>query len=133
MSDSRGAAFLLKARTVGTEDQYTTLAGLRAERVRIVGDQVLASYQGSAWRELADAAARSVDVEASGIFVGSAAEKQARNATLGGAILPYELSFESGERLRGAFQIVELEYRGDFNGERNYKIVLASSGDVVAI
>ena len=47
--------------------------------------------------------------------------------------LDYELSFESGERLRGRFLVTRLDYAGDFNGERSYTLALESSGVVVSL
>ena len=44
----------------------------------------------------------------------------------------YELSFESGERMRGRFLVTRLDYAGDYNGERNYTLSLESSGAVVS-
>ena len=49
---------------------------------------------------------------------------------LAGLIEEYELSFESGERMRGKFLVTRLEYAGDFNGERSYTLALESSGPV---
>ena len=74
-----------------------------------------------------------MSVAASGIFTGSAAEVQVRSLALSGALEDYELSFESGERMRGQFLVTRLEYAGDFNGERNYTLALESSGEVVAL
>jgi predicted secreted protein len=73
-----------------------------------------------------------VSVAASGIFTGSAAETRVRSLALSGAVEAYELSFESGEKMRGAFLVTRLEYAGDFNGERNYTLALESSGEVVS-
>jgi predicted secreted protein len=44
-----------------------------------------------------------------------------------------ELSFESGERLRGRFLLTRLDYSGDFNGERSYTLALESSGVVASL
>ena len=52
---------------------------------------------------------------------------------LAGAIDDYELSFESGERLRGRFLVARLDYAGDYNGERNYTLNLESSGAVASL
>ena len=68
-----------------------------------------------------------------GIFTGSAAEVQVRGLALAGAIEQYELSFESGERMRGAFVVSKLDYSGDYNGERAYTVALESSGPVVSL
>ena len=52
---------------------------------------------------------------------------------LSGVLDDYELSFESGERLRGKFLVARLDYAGDFNGERNYTLALESSGPVTSL
>ena len=51
---------------------------------------------------------------------------------LAGTIEQFELSFESGERMRGRFLVTRLDYAGDYNGERNYALSLESSGPVVS-
>jgi predicted secreted protein len=72
-------------------------------------------------------------VAASGIFTGSAAEVRLKTNALAGQIDDYELSFESGERLRGRLLVTRLDYSGDYNGERNYALSLESSGAVVTL
>ncbi len=91
------------------------------------------SKDSGGWRELlSGAGVRSVSVSASGIFTGSAAEGRVKSNALGGLIDNFELSFESGERMRGRFLVTRLDYSGDYNGERNYALSLESSGPVVA-
>jgi predicted secreted protein len=82
---------------------------------------------------LSGAGVRSVSVSAAGIFTGSAAETRLRGNALAGTIDDYELSFESGERLRGRFLVTRLDYAGDYNGERNYTLNLESSGAVASL
>jgi TP901-1 family phage major tail protein len=92
------------------------------------------SKDSGGWRELlSGAGVRSVSVSASGIFTGSAAELRVKASALSGALDDYELSFESGARMRGSFLVTRLEYAGDFNGERNYTLSLESSGEVVPL
>ena len=74
-----------------------------------------------------------MSVAASGIFTGSVAEVRIKANALAGQIDDYELSFESGERLRGRFLVTRLDYAGDYNGERNYSLSLESSGEVAAL
>jgi predicted secreted protein len=52
---------------------------------------------------------------------------------LSGVLDDYELSFESGERMRGRFLVTRLDYAGDYNGERTYTLALESSGAVAAV
>jgi len=101
----------------------------------VTGDTVVITNKGSGgWRELlSGAGVRAVSVGAAGIFLGSAAEAQLRANALAGTLDDYELSFEDGEKLRGAFLLQRLDYAGDFNGERNYTLQLESSGAVVPV
>lgn len=135
MSAERGSAFLLKIGSGGASPTYATVAGLKTTQMAVNGDAVAITNKDSGgWRELlSGAGVRSVSVSASGIFTGSGAEAQLRSLALGGTIEHYELSFESGERMRGDFLVTRLEYAGDFNGERNYTLALESSGEVAAL
>ena len=132
MTAQKGSAFLLKVGDGATPPAYRTVAGLRTTQMSINGDTVVVTHKESGgWRELlSGAGVRSVSVSASGIFLGSAAEASLRANALAGLVDAYELSFEDGEKLRGRFLVQRLDYAGDFNGERNYSLVLESSGAV---
>ena len=108
MGDIR-RSFLLKVSDGAEPPVYRTVAGLRETAFSITSE--------------------SIDITASGIFLGSQAESRIRGATLGGQMNDYELSFQDGERLRGSFLINCLNYCGNFNGERNYLIKMTGSGD----
>lgn len=132
MAAQKGSAFLLKISDGATPPVYRTVAGLKTTQMSITGDTVvITSRDSGGWREmLSGAGTRQVSVSASGIFLGSAAESQIRSNVLSGTIGDYELSFEDGDKLRGKFLIQRLDYSGDFNGERNYSLVLESSGEI---
>ena len=132
MTAQKGSAFLLKVGDGASPPAYRTVAGLRTTQMSINGDTVVVTHKDSGgWRELlSGAGVRSVSVSASGIFLGSAAEASIRANALAGLVDAYELSFEDGEKLRGKFLVQRLDYAGDFNGERNYSVVLESSGAV---
>lgn len=134
MAAERGSAFLLKLGT-GNPTSYATVAGLKTTQLAINGDAVAITNKDSGgWRELlSGGGVRSVSVAASGIFTGSTAENQIKALALSGMLAPYELSFESGDKMRGDFLLARLEYAGDFNGERNYSLALESSGEVVPL
>ncbi len=132
MAVEKGSAFLLKIGDGGSPVGYATLAGLRTTQLSVNGEAVnVTSKDSGGWRELlAGAGVRSVSVAGAGVFTGSAAETRLRGHALAGAIDDYELSFESGERMRGRFLVTRLDYAGDYNGERNYTLSLESSGAV---
>ena len=135
MSAQKGSAFLLKVGDGGTPLAYSTVAGLRTTQLSVNGEAVnVTSKESGGWRELlSGAGVRSVSVSASGVFTGSAAEVRVKANALGGMIDDYELSFESGERMRGRFLVTRLDYSGDYNGERNYALSLESSGQVASL
>ena len=135
MTAQKGSAFLLKVGDGAMPPAYRTVAGLRTTQMSINGDIVVVTHKESGgWRELlSGAGVRSVSVSASGIFLGSAAEAALRANALAGLVDAYELSFEDGEKLRGRFLVQKLDYAGDFNGERNYAVVLESSGAVAPV
>jgi TP901-1 family phage major tail protein len=135
MSAEKGSAFLLKVGDGGTPPAYATVAGLRTTQLSVNGEGVnVTSKDSGGWRELlSGAGVRSVSVAASGIFTGSVAEARVKTNALGGVLDDYELSFESGERMRGRFLVTRLDYAGDYNGERTYTLALESSGAVAVV
>jgi TP901-1 family phage major tail protein len=134
MAAEKGSAFLLKVGDGAAPPAYATIAGMRTTQMSVNGEVVnVTSKDSGAWRELlSGAGVRSVSVGASGIFTGSAAEGRIKANALAGAIDDYELSFESGEKMRGRFLVTRLDYAGDYNGERTYALSLESSGEVAA-
>ena len=135
MAAEKGSAFLLKVGNGASPPVFATVAGMRTTQMSVNGEAVnVTSKDSGGWRELlSGAGVRSVSVAASGIFTGSAAEVRVRSNALGGLVDDYELSFESGERMRGRFLVTRLDYAGDYNGERNYTLSLESSGSVVSL
>src|SRR5215210_720749 len=135
MAAEKGSAFLLKVGNGGEPPVFATVAGMRTTQMSVNGEAVnVTSKDSGGWRELlSGAGVRSISVAASGIFTGSAAEIRLKTNALAGQIDDYELSFESGERLRGRFLVTRLDYSGDYNGERNYALSLESSGAVVTL
>lgn len=135
MPAEKGSAFLLKVGNGAEPPVFATVAGMRTTQLSVNGEAVnITSKDSGGWRQLlSGAGVRSVSVAGSGIFTGSDAETRVKSNALGGAIDDYELSFESGERMRGRFLVTRLDYSGDYNGERNYTLSLESSGPVVSI
>jgi TP901-1 family phage major tail protein len=135
MGAEKGSAFLLKVGNGAAPPVFATVAGMRTTQMSVNGEAVnVTSKDSGGWRELlSGAGVRSVSVGASGIFTGSAAELRVKSNALAGLTDDYELSFESGERLRGRFLVTRLDYSGDYEGERNYALNLESAGPVVTL
>jgi TP901-1 family phage major tail protein len=135
MAAEKGSAFLLKIGDGQDPITYSTIAGLRTTQLSVNGEPVAITNKDSGgWRELlSGAGVRSVSVSGAGVFTGSDAELRIKNHALGGLIDAYELSFESGDRMRGDFLVTRLDYSGDYNGERSYTLSLESSGAVTNV
>lgn len=135
MPAEKGSAFLLKVSNGAPTPVYQTVAGLRTTQLSVSGDAVVVTNKDSnGWRELlSGAGVRQVSLSGAGVFNGSAAEEKLRANVLSGVLDDYEVSFESGQRIRGRFLVTRLDYSGDFNGERNYTLNLESSGAVAVL
>lgn len=131
MTAQSGSAFLLKISDGASPAAYRTVAGLRTTQMSVTGEAVAVTRRSSGWRELLSGAGlRAVSITATGLFLGSGAEAQVRGHAMAGTLEDYELSFEDGETLRGRFLVQRFEYTGDYHGERNYALLLESSGPV---
>lgn len=116
MTKTQGKAFLLKLSDDAPTPTFRILAGLRTTSLSI---------------NTVDDGPATVSLEASGIFLGSEAERKLQGIALSGDPADYELSFEGGEKMRGKFLVKRLDYAGNFNGERNYTLSLQSVDPVV--
>lgn len=135
MAVESGAAFLLRLHEGGQGENYQTIAGLRTTQMSFNTDPVVVTNKGSGgWRELLPSGGvRSVSISGAGVFTGSLAEQRLKQIAMAGSVDRFEVSFESGDRLRGNFQVTRLDYAGDFNGERSYTLAIESSGPVAAL
>src|SRR3712207_4817489 len=113
MGAEKGSAFLLKIGNGGNPPVFATVAGMRTTQMSVNGEAVnVTSKDSGGWRELlSGAGVRSVSVAGSGIFTGSAAEVRVKTNALAGLVDDYELSFESGERMKGRFLVTRLIIR----------------------
>lgn len=135
MAAEKGSAFLLKISDNGSPVAFSTVGGMRTTSLAINSDMVdITNKESGGWRALlSGAGVRTVSVTGSGIFTDSTAEQQVQSLALSGTINDYELVFESGDKFTGRFQVTQLEYAGDFNGERNYSLRLESAGPVALV
>lgn len=107
---TKGTAFLLKKSDGGMPPGFRTLAGMRVRRMNI-------EYG-------------AVDIEASGIFIGSSAEQEVREIALSQTCCAMSLSFEDGTKITAGFKVVKLSCEGNFNGDPSYGLHIVSQGAV---
>lgn len=132
MAAQKGREFLVKAGDGATSEAFTTVASFRSNSITINDEIVdVTNKDSNGWRVLlANAGTKSATISGSGVFTDSATQIAEQAKLLAGTINNYELYFENGDKLAGAFQISSLEYAGDYNNEQTFSITYESSGAI---
>lgn len=128
MAAQKGKDLLLK---IFDGSSYTTVAGLRANRLSFNAESVDTTHAESAgrWRELLDGAGiKRAAVAGRGLFKDAASDALMRQTFFDGAVKHYQVVIPDFGTVEGAFQITSLEFAGDHNGEVTYELALESAG-----
>jgi TP901-1 family phage major tail protein len=128
MAAQKGKDLLVKiADGVG----FTTVAGLRARRLSFNAETVDVTHAESAgqWRELlAGAGIKRAAVSGRGLFKDAASDALLRQTFFDGTAPVFQLVIPDFGTLEGPFQISNLEFAGEHNGEVTYELALESAG-----
>ncbi len=129
MAAQRGKDLLLK---IGDGDgAFVTIAGLRTRRIALNADTVDVTDAESAgrWRELLGGAGlRRASVSGTGIFKDQASDNLLRQVFFDGLLRNWQIVIPGMAVLEGAFQISNLDYRGEHAAEVTFDISLDSAG-----
>lgn len=132
MAAQKGRDLLIKL-DEGGSGAFVTVAGLRATRLSFNQDTVdvtTADAPGQ-WRELlAGAGLRTASVSGSGIFRDEASDAALRRVFFDGRVPAFELVIPDFGTVSGSFQVTNLEYAGNHDGEATFEISLASAGQI---
>lgn len=125
--------FLLK---LGNEDgppeTFTTISGLRFTGFNLSSEIVDSTdIESGKWQEIqASAGISGIAISGEGVFANSAKEESLRSIAFAGDIKNYQLVFENGDDLQGAFKISRYERVGNIDATELFSIRLVSSGTV---
>ncbi|MEO0695240.1 MAG: phage major tail protein, TP901-1 family [Pseudomonadota bacterium] len=131
MSAKPGKDILLKIGNGAVPQSFTTVAGLRTKSLSLNAASVDVTHSESQgrWRELLDGAGvKAASVAGAGIFLNDAAAEAVRLAFFNGEIGDWQVIIPGLGEIEGAFQIVNLDYAGDHDGEATVSLALASAG-----
>ncbi|HZQ11460.1 MAG TPA: phage major tail protein, TP901-1 family [Pseudolabrys sp.] len=112
---------------------FTTVAGLRTRRLAFNAETVDITHAESAnrWRELLDGAGvKRASVSGRGLFKDAATDAAMRQTFFDGTILGYQIVIPDFGTVAGPFQLTNLEFAGEHNGEVTYDVALESAGEV---
>ncbi len=132
MAGQRGRDVLLKIQN--ETGQFITVAGIRTKRLQLASGLVDGTNADSpeAWRALiTGAGVKSARLTGAGIFKDKASDGQMQMAFFAGSIEIWKLILPDFGEMTGPFQITELTYSGDHNGEAGFSITLESAGQLI--
>jgi TP901-1 family phage major tail protein len=130
MTAQKGKDLLVK---IADGAGYTTVAGLRTRRLAFNAETVDITHAESAnrWRELLDGAGvKRASVSGRGLFKDAATDALMRQTFFDGAVKSYQIVIPDFGTVQGAFQIGNLEFAGEHNGEVTYDVSLESAGEL---
>ena len=112
---------------------FTTVAGLRTRRLAFNAETVDVTHAESAnrWRELLDGAGvKRASVSGRGLFKDAASDAAMRQTFFDGAVKTFQIVIPDVGTVAGPFQLTNLEFAGEHNGEVTYDVSLESAGEL---
>jgi TP901-1 family phage major tail protein len=112
---------------------FNTVAGLRTRRLAFNAETVDITHAESAnrWRELLDGAGvKRASVSGRGLFKDAATDAAMRQTFFDGTVLAYQIVIPDFGAVEGPFQLTNLEFVGEHNGEVTYDVALESAGEL---
>jgi TP901-1 family phage major tail protein len=131
MSAQRGKDLLVKISDGA--GGFTTVAGLRTRRLSFNAETVDITHAESAnrWRELLDGAGvKRASVSGRGLFTDAATDAAMRQTFFDGTVSDYQIVIPDFGMVQGPFQVTNLEFAGEHNGEVTYDVAFESAGEV---
>ena len=112
---------------------FTTVAGLRTRRLAFNAETVDVTHAESAnrWRELLDGAGvKRASVTGRGLFKDAASDAAMRQTFFDGTVVSYQIVIPDFGTVQGPFQLTNLEFAGEYNGEVTYDVAMESAGEL---
>ena len=133
MAAQKGKDLLLK---IADGASFTTVAGLRANRLSFNAESVDTTHAESAgrWRELLDGAGiKRAAVGGRGLFKDASSDALMRQTFFDGAVKTFQVIIPDFGTVAGPFQITSLEFAGQHDGELTYELALELAGELTFV
>jgi len=129
MAAQKGSAVLIKVNVGGTQ---TTIGGLRSSSITLNDEMVDVTNKDSANVRtlLPNGGIQSMTISGSGVFTDVPSETALRAAFGGSDLLAMSFIIPDLGTYAGNFQLTNLEYAGEFNGEATYSLTAESGGAI---
>jgi len=129
MAGQRGRDVLLKL--ADASGNFITVAGIRTKTLLLSAGTVDGTNTDSpeAWRELVTGAGvKSARLSGAGVFKDKASDARMREVFFAGDVASWLLILPDFGEIEGPFQISELAYSGEHDGEASFTLTLESAG-----
>lgn len=133
MAAQSGKAIVVSFKDDGETPTLRVVAGLRSRRIAFNSETVDVTHAESAgqWRELlAGVGVRSVSISGDGVFTDEAGAEAVRDAFAEHEHREMTFLIPGYGTFDGTFQVTQLEFSGEFNGEVQNSFAFESSGEV---
>ncbi len=133
MAAQKGKSLLLKLGDGGAPEVFTTIAGLRAKSISLNAGTVDVTNADSVneWRELLPGAGvKTASVSGTGVFKDQAVDGTVRSVFFAQSHDNWQVIIPDFGAIEGAFQVTNLDYAGEYNGEAVHTIALESAGEL---
>jgi len=134
MAAQKGDAILIKIGDGASPEVFTTVAGLRTKTLSFNRESVDVTNSDSSnkWRELlANAGVKSMSVSGDGVFTDATVDATLRTEFYGTTFSNYQITVPSFGTFTGAFDLTEMSYAGEHNGEATYSLTLESAAEPI--
>ena len=129
MAGQRGRDVLLKMANTGGE--FITVGGIRTKTLLLSAGTVDGTNTDSpdAWRELVTGAGvKSARIRGSGVFKDRGSDERMRSVFFAGDVVNWLMVLPDFGEIEGPFQIAELSWSGEHDGEAGFSVSLESAG-----
>ncbi len=134
MSAQRGKDLLLKIGDGGAPEIFAAIGGLRTRTLSLNAQSVDITHSNSVggWRELlAGAGVRQASIAGAGVFLDDTVAEDIRAGFFAGDVKNWRIVIPGFGDITGPFQISNLDYAGDHDGEATMSLALESAGALV--
>lgn len=131
MKAHAGKDLLLKLADAQAPEIFSTVAGLRTRSLSLNAQSIDITHSQSigGWRELLEGGGvRQASIAGNGVFLDGAAAETVRAAFFAGAVRTWQIILPGFGRIEGVFQLTNLDYAGDYDGEITMALALESAG-----
>lgn len=133
MTAKPGKDLLLKIGDDGDPESFTTIAGLRTRTLSLNAQTIDVTHSGSVggWRELlAGAGIRQASMTGSGVFLNDATAQMVRTIFFDHEVRNWQVIIPDFGVIDGKFQVTNLDYAGEHDGEASVSMALESAGAI---